>query len=99
MTLTYSDITQKVAIELQPDTIFGMNMSNMRGFKNVVLAELQEADSAVDTTQGIALLYVYMNVVDARIVGYIGVPLLRIELEVVRQRPVRARVVQGVPDD
>ena len=47
MTLTYSDMTQK---ELKPDTIFGMNMSNMRGFKNVVLAESQEADSVVDTS-------------------------------------------------
>ena len=46
-----------------------MDISNILGFKNVALAEAQEADSVVDMTQGFALLYVYMNVVDPRMIG------------------------------
>ena len=67
LTLTYSDIIQKVTLELKLHTIFG-----------TVIEESKETDSVVDIMQGFASQYVNTNVVEPRIVGDRVLPLLNI---------------------
>ena len=78
VTLSYSKITQKVTVDLDPGTILSMDMSNILGFNNSFVTTAREADSVVDMAQGFYALYVYTNVVESRIVGDSVVPLLRI---------------------
>lgn len=65
--MTYSDIIQKVTLQLKLHTIFG-----------TLIEESKEADSVVDMMQGFASQYVNTNVVEPRIVGDRVVPLLNI---------------------
>ena len=78
VTLSYSKITQKMTVDLDPGTIMSMDMSNLLGFNNSFVTTAREADSVVDMAQGIYALYVYTNVVESRVVGDSVVPLLRI---------------------
>ena len=77
-TLSYSTITQKVTVDLDPGTIFSMDMSNILGFNNSFVTTAKEGDSVVDMAQEFYALYVYTNVVEPRVVGDSVVPLLRI---------------------
>ena len=77
VTLSYSKITQKVTVDLDPGTILSMDMSNILGFNNSFVTTAREADSVVDMAHGFYALYVYTNVVESR-VGDSVVPLLRI---------------------
>jgi hypothetical protein len=78
VTLSYSKITQKVTVDLDPGTILSMDMSNIHGFNNSFVTTAREADSVVVMAQGFHALYVYTNVVESRVVGDSVVPLLRI---------------------
>ena len=78
VTLSYSKITQKVTVDLDPGTILSMDMSNILGFNHSFVTTAREADSVVDMAQGFYALYVYTNVVESCVVGDSVVPLLRI---------------------
>ncbi|KAK2187695.1 hypothetical protein NP493_156g00009 [Ridgeia piscesae] len=76
VTLSYSTITQKVTVDVDPGTIFSMDMNI--GFNNSFVTTAKEGDSVVDMAQGFYALYVYINVVEPRLVGDSVAPLLRI---------------------
>ena len=78
VTLSYSKITQKVTVDLDPGTILSMDMSNILGFNNSLVTTAREADSMVDMAQGFYALYVHTNVVKPCVVGDSVVPLLRL---------------------
>ena len=78
VTLSYSKITQKVTVDLDPGMMLSMDMSNILGFNKFLIRTAREGDSVVDMAQGFYSLYVYTNVVESRVVGHSVVPLLRI---------------------
>ena len=78
VTLSYSKITQKVTVDLDPGMMLSMDMSNILGFNQFLIRTAREGDSVVDMAQGFYSLYVYTNVVESRVVGHSVVPLLRI---------------------
>ena len=52
VTLSYSKITQKVTVDLDPGMMLSMDMSNILGFNKFLIRTAREGDSVVDMAQG-----------------------------------------------